>query len=40
MGKPDLKAIKEQREIPIILETPIDDDRDDFENIKIAKGYA
>ena len=23
--------------IPIILETPIDDDRDDFENVKIAK---
>ena len=29
-----------KKKIPIILETPIDDDRDDFENIKIAKGYA
>ena len=26
--------------IPIILETPIDDDRDDFENIRVAKGFA
>jgi deoxyribonuclease-4 len=29
-----------KKEIPIILETPIDDIRDDFENIKIAKGLA
>ena len=29
-----------KEKIPIILETPIDDDRDDFENVKIAKGYA
>ena len=29
-----------KKKIPIILETPIDDDRDDFGNIKIAKGYA
>ena len=29
-----------KKKIPIILETPIDDDRDDFENIKIAKGFA
>ncbi len=29
-----------KKKIPIILETPIDDDRDDFENIKIAKGYV
>ena len=29
-----------KKKIPIILETPIDDDRNDFENIKIAKGYA
>lgn len=26
--------------IPIILETPIDGDRDDFENIRVAKGFA
>ncbi len=28
------------RKIPIILETPIDDDRDDFENIRKAKEFA
>ena len=29
-----------KEKIPIILETPIDDDRNDFENVKIAKGFA
>ena len=29
-----------KKKIPIILETPIDDDRNDFENVKIAKGFA
>ena len=29
-----------KKKIPIILETPIDDDRNDFENVKIAKGCA
>jgi deoxyribonuclease-4 len=29
-----------KKKIPIILETPIDDDRDDFENVKIAKGFV
>ena len=29
-----------KRKIPIILETTIDDDRDDFENIKKAKEFA
>jgi deoxyribonuclease-4 len=29
-----------KKKIPIILETPIDDDRNDFQNVKIAKGYA
>ncbi len=29
-----------KRKIPIILETPIDDERDDFENIKKAKEFA
>ena len=29
-----------KEKIQIILETPIDDDRDDFETVKIAKGYA
>ena len=29
-----------KKKIPIILETPIDDVRDDFENIRVAKGLA
>ncbi len=29
-----------KQNIPIILETPIDDDRDDFENVRVAKGFA
>lgn len=29
-----------KKKIPIILETPIDDDRDDFENVRIAKDFA
>ena len=29
-----------KKKIPIILETPIDDDRDDFENVKKAKEFA
>ena len=29
-----------KKKIPVILETPIDDDRDDFENIRIAKEFA
>ena len=29
-----------KKKIPIILETPIDDDRDDFENIRVAKEFA
>jgi deoxyribonuclease-4 len=29
-----------KKNIPIILETPIDDDRDDFENVRVAKGFA
>ncbi len=29
-----------KNKIPIILETPIDDDRDDFENIRKAKEFA
>lgn len=28
------------KKIPIVLETPIDDIRDDFENLRIAKGLA
>ncbi len=29
-----------KKKIPIILETPIDDKRDDFENVRIAKEFA
>ena len=29
-----------KKEIPIILETPIDNERDDFENIRKAKEFA
>jgi deoxyribonuclease-4 len=29
-----------KKNIPIILETPIDDDRDDFENVRVAKGFV
>ena len=29
-----------KKNIPIILETPIDDDRDDFENVRVAKGFT
>ena len=32
--------IGNKKKIPIILETPIDDVRDDFENIRIAKGLT
>lgn len=29
-----------RQKIPIILETPIDNERDDFENVRVAKGFA
>jgi len=29
-----------KKKIPIILETTIDNDRDDFENVRVAKGFA
>lgn len=29
-----------KQKIPIILETPIDSERDDFENVRVAKGFA
>ena len=32
--------IANKRKIPIVLETPIDDIRDDFGNIKVAKELA
>jgi len=43
IGEKGIKSVVKfanKKKIPIILETPIDDDRDDFENVKIAKGYA
>ena len=43
IGEEGMKSVVKfanKKKIPIILETPIDDDRDDFENVKIAKGYA
>ena len=43
IGEEGIKSVVKfanKKKIPIILETPIDDDRDDFENVKIAQGYA
>ena len=43
IGEEGIKSVVKfanKKKIPTILETPIDDDRDDFENVKIAKGYA
>ena len=43
IGRKGISAIVKyanKKKIPIILETPIDDDRDDFENVKVAKGFA
>jgi deoxyribonuclease-4 len=43
IGEEGIKSVVKfanKKKIPIILETPIDDDRNDFENVKIAQGYA
>ena len=43
IGKKGLGAVVKtanRKKIPIILETPIDSIRDDFENIRVAKGLA
>jgi deoxyribonuclease-4 len=43
IGKEGMAAIIKlitKKKIPIVLETPIDDTRDDFENVKIVKGLA
>ena len=43
IGEEGMKSVVKfanKKKIPIILETPIDDDRNDFENVKIAQGYA
>ena len=39
-GMTSVVKFANKKKIPIILETPIDDDRNDFENVKIAKGFA
>jgi deoxyribonuclease-4 len=43
IGKKGISSVVKyanKKKIPIILETPIDDDRDDFENVRVAKGFA
>jgi deoxyribonuclease-4 len=43
IGEEGIKSVikfANKKKIPIILETPIDDDRDDFENVRVAKGFA
>jgi deoxyribonuclease-4 len=43
IGEKGIKSVikfANNKNIPIILETPIDDDRDDFENVRIAKEFA
>ena len=43
IGEEGIKSVVKfanKKKIPIILETPIDDDRDDFENVRVAKGFA
>ena len=43
IGKTGMQTViklAKKKNIPVILETPIDDTRDDFENVKIAKGLA
>ncbi len=43
MGEKGIAAVVKfanKKKIPIILETPIDDDRDDFENIRKAQEFA
>ena len=39
-GLGEMIKIMNKNRIPIVLETPIDDTRDDFENIKQAKSLA
>ncbi|NOQ44280.1 MAG: endonuclease, partial [Nitrosopumilus sp.] len=43
IGKEGMTAVIKfisKKKIPIVLETPIDDTRDDFENVKIVKELA
>ena len=39
-GLSEMIKIMNENKIPIVLETPIDDIRDDFENIRKAKSLA
>ena len=39
-GLGEVIKIMNKNKIPIVLETPIDDTRDDFENIRKAKALA
>ena len=39
-GLSEMIKIMNKNKIPIVLETPIDDTRDDFENIRKAKSLA
>jgi deoxyribonuclease-4 len=39
-GLSEVVKMMNERKIPMILETPIDDTRDDFENIKKVKELA
>ena len=39
-GMQTVVKLAKKKNIPTILETPIDDTRDDFENVKIAKELA
>ena len=39
-GLSEVVKIMNKNNIPIVLETPIDDTRDDFENIRKAKSLA
>ena len=40
VGLSEMIKIMNKNKIPIVLETPIDDTRDDFENIRKAKSLA
>ena len=39
-GLSSVVKLMNKKKIPMILETPIDDDRDDFENLRKAKELA
>lgn len=39
-GMQSVVKLAESKDIPVILETPIDDTRDDYENVRVARGLA